>query len=56
MTFQKLEQKIKADGWYEIKGGASSHQQYGHLTKKGKVTISYHGGDLPKITVNSVLK
>jgi predicted RNA binding protein YcfA (HicA-like mRNA interferase family) len=46
---------VKQDGWYEItsEGG---HKQFKHLTKKGRVTIPYHKGELNPKTVNSILK
>lgn len=48
---------IKADGWYELPGNASSHRQYKHPTKKGRVTIPDHGknDDLDHKTVKSIL-
>lgn len=55
MTFNNLERIIKSDGWvYEYARG--SHCYYSHPTKKGKVTIPKHKGDIPKGTVNSILK
>ncbi len=33
-----------------------SHYQYKHPTKKGKVTIPNHRGDIPQRVVNSILK
>ena len=56
MKFRELEKLIKTDGWYEIKSNAGSHRQYEHATKKGKVTIPHHHGDIPQGTANSVLK
>ncbi|MCL2362665.1 MAG: type II toxin-antitoxin system HicA family toxin [Defluviitaleaceae bacterium] len=56
MTFRQIEKIIKADGWQEIKSNSDSHKQYRHPTKKGKVMIAYHGGDIPQGTVNSILK
>lgn len=55
MTFKEIEKLIKADGWeYECSKG--SHFHYKHPTKKGKVTIPNHKGDIPKGTANSILK
>lgn len=55
MKFKEIEKIILKDGWIynDCKG---SHMQYIHPTKKGKVTIPKHSGDLPKGTVNSILK
>ena len=55
MTFKEVEKLIKNDGWiYEYARG--SHFHYSHPTKKGKVVIPNHKGDIPKGTVNSILK
>ena len=56
MTANQAEKIIKADGWYEIRNSGGSHKQYKHPTKKGKVTIPFHAGDLPPGTVNSIKK
>jgi len=42
MTARKVESIIKTDGWYRVDGSDSSHRQYEHPVKKGKVTISFH--------------
>ena len=57
MTFKQIEKIIKADGWYRIKSNSGSHRQYKHDTKKGKITIQYHGsGDIPQGTINNILR
>jgi len=33
-----------------------SHLQLEHPVKKGKVTVPVHGGDIPKGTLNAILK
>ena len=55
MKFRDVEKLIEADGWVhtETKG---SHYQYVHPTKKGKVTIPHHSGDIAQGTVNSICK
>ena len=50
-----MEKIILADGWV-LKSQVSSHKQYVHPIKPGKVTIPFHGKDLPKGTENSILK
>lgn len=55
MTVRELEKIIKADGWFEI-DQHGSHRQYKHPTKKGRVTIPCHNGDIDKGTLNSILK
>jgi len=46
---------IEDDGWYlvAVKG---SHHQYKHPHKPGRVTIKHPDSDLPKGTINSILK
>jgi len=46
---------IEDDGWYlvAVKG---SHYQYKHSCKPGRVTIKHPDADLPKGTINSILK
>lgn len=51
----EMEKIILADGWV-FKDQTGSHRHYVHPTKKGKVTIPFHGKDLPKGTENSILK
>ncbi len=55
MRFRELEKIIKKDGWY-LYNVSGSHYQYKHPTKKGKVTIPYHGRDLDPLTAKTVLK
>ena len=47
---------LYADGWFELKGTGTSHKQLKHPTKKGKVTLSFHGSnDIEKGTLNSIV-
>ena len=55
MKAKELEKLILADGWVRGKT-KGSHAQYTHPAKSGKVTIPMHGGDVPKGTLNSILK
>lgn len=55
MRFRELEKILLNDGWYSVKQ-VGSHKQYKHPTKKGKVTIPNHRGDLDKQTVKSILE
>lgn len=55
MTSKELERLINNDGWI-IDSTRGSHRQYKHPTKKGEVTIPWHKGDIPKGTLNSILK
>jgi len=55
MTFREIERIVKANGWFldSIEG---SHYHYKHKTKLGKVTIPFHGGDIPKRVIHSIQK
>jgi predicted RNA binding protein YcfA (HicA-like mRNA interferase family) len=46
---------LKEDGWYESET-RGSHIQLKHPTKKGKVTVPAHKGDLAPGTLNSILR
>ena len=52
---KELLEMVKKEGWYlvRIKG---SHHIFKHLSKKGIVIIAHPNNDLPKKTVNSILK
>ena len=55
MKVRELLIKLKDDGW-NIKTQKGSHIQLVHPTKKGKVTVPNHGGDIPIGTLKSILK
>ena len=55
MTVREITKTIINDEW-QFKNQEGSHRHYVHPTKKGKVTIPNHKGDLSKKTVNSILK
>lgn len=55
MRFREIERVIKDDGWHLV-DVSGSHYQYRHPTKKGKVTIPNHKGDINPRVVNSILK
>lgn len=55
MKVKDLLKELKLDGWVK-KEQKGSHLQMVHPTKKGKVTIPIHGGDIPKGTLNAILK
>lgn len=55
ITPKEMERIILADGWV-LKSQVGSHRHYIHPIKSGKVTIAFHGKDLPKGTENSILK
>ena len=47
MTFKEIEKLIKKDGWY-LQSTIGSHYHYVHDSKKGKVTIPFHGNQQPR--------
>lgn len=55
MKVRELLRILYDDGWLE-KEQKGSHLQMVHPKKSGKVTVPVHGGDLPKGTVNSIMK
>lgn len=55
MKVKELLKVLRSDGWKE-KNQKGSHLQLEHSIKKGKVTVPVHGGDIPKGTLNAILK
>ncbi|MCL1993409.1 MAG: type II toxin-antitoxin system HicA family toxin [Spirochaetes bacterium] len=55
MKFQEIERIILNDGW-KLKSVKGSHYQYVHPSKRGKVTIPFHSGDIVPVIVKSILK
>lgn len=55
MTAKEILKELHKDGWYET-GQRGSHLNLKHPTKPGKVTLPIHSGDLPRGTLNSILK
>ncbi|MBA4851340.1 type II toxin-antitoxin system HicA family toxin [Emticicia sp. BO119] len=55
MKVRELLRILYDDGWLE-KDQKGSHLQLVHPTKKGKVTVPVHGGNVPIGTVNSIMK
>lgn len=55
MKVRDLLRILREDGWTE-KTQKGSHLQLEHSIKRGKVTVPVHGGDIPKGTLNSILK
>jgi predicted RNA binding protein YcfA (HicA-like mRNA interferase family) len=56
MKVRAVVKLLQADGWYHVpaRGG---HRQFKHPTKPGRVTVSGKmGHDLPRGTLNSILK
>lgn len=55
MTAKEVIKILKADGWAEVRS-RGSHIQLKHPSKKGVVTVPMHSGDIPRGTLNSILK
>jgi predicted RNA binding protein YcfA (HicA-like mRNA interferase family) len=55
MTVREILKVLHDDGWKEC-DQHGSHIQLKHDTKKGKVTIPNHKGDLAKKTVHSIYR
>lgn len=55
VKFKELERMLLDGGWY-LKDVKGSHYNYIHKTKKGKIQIPHHKGDLKIKTANSILK
>lgn len=56
MKVKEIIKLIEEDGWFFARSGKGSHKVYKHPTKKGNVIISDHKGDVPKGTLNKILK
>jgi predicted RNA binding protein YcfA (HicA-like mRNA interferase family) len=56
MKVRDIIRLVEDDGWFLVRT-RGSHRHYKHPTKPGLVTIAGHPGvDMPKGTLNSVLK
>jgi predicted RNA binding protein YcfA (HicA-like mRNA interferase family) len=55
MKVKELLKLLYQDGWQE-KDQKGSHLQLIHPNKTGKVTVPVHKGDIPKGTLNAILK
>jgi len=55
MDSRELIKQLEADGWFLVRA-RGSHHHYKHQNKKGIVTIPHPKRDLPKGTLNSILK
>ena len=47
--------RLKADGWDELPGKKTSHKQFKHPHKPGKVTVPFHKGrDINPVTLKNI--
>ena len=57
MKVRDIIKLIEADGWYQLPGGSTSHRQFKHPTKPGRVTIAGRlGVEMPIGTFKNMLK
>lgn len=57
MNCKEIIDLLKKDGWISKKRKGTSHIQFEHPTKRGKVTVADHGKkEVPPGTLNSILK
>ena len=55
LTSKEILNQLKRAGWYEV-NQRGSHLYLKHPINNGKITVPMHSGDLPKGTLNSILK
>jgi predicted RNA binding protein YcfA (HicA-like mRNA interferase family) len=56
MKIRDVIRLVEDDGWFHVRT-RGSHRHYKHASKRGLVTIAGHPGvDMPKGTLNSILK
>ena len=56
MKVRDVLKRIKDDGWYELPGNGSSHRQFKHRRKQGRVTVAGHPNeDLHAKTLKTIL-
>ena len=57
MNSKQIIKLLKGDGWTALARKGTSHIQFIHPTKKGKITVADHGKkDIPPGTLNAILK
>lgn len=55
MKSKEVIKLLFANGWYVV-NFKGSHIQLKHAKKEGKVTVPFHNKDIPKGTLNNILK
>jgi len=55
VKFREIEKVLLKDGWV-FKEAKGSHYQYVHPSKRGKVTVPHHPGDIAPIIVKSIFR
>jgi len=56
MKARDVVQRLKADGWCELPGKRTSHKQFKHPAKSGKVTVPTHPGDIEPWVLKNIEK
>jgi len=56
MSSTRLIKLLRKEGWVEIPQKGTSHRQFKHPEKPGKVTIPHPKKDIPIGTLNSIMK
>jgi predicted RNA binding protein YcfA (HicA-like mRNA interferase family) len=56
MSSRELIKLLQNAGWYEVPQKSTSHRQFKHLARIGKVTIPHPVKDIPIGTYKAVLK
>lgn len=56
MKAKEVENRLKSDGWIAMPGKKTSHKQFKHPNRPGKITVPFHPGDINPITLKSIEK
>jgi len=56
MKPKEVIRRLKEDGWYEMPGKRTSHKQFKHPIRPGKVTVAMHPGDIEPYVLKSIEK
>jgi predicted RNA binding protein YcfA (HicA-like mRNA interferase family) len=56
MKPREVVSRLKADGWLELSVKMTSHRQFRHPAKSGKVTVPDHPVDINPITLKNIEK
>lgn len=56
MSSSDLIKLLRKDGCIEVAHNGTSHKEFKHPTKKGKITVPHPKKDIPAGTLNSILK
>jgi predicted RNA binding protein YcfA (HicA-like mRNA interferase family) len=56
MSSLELIRLLKKDGWIEVAHNGTSHKQFKHPVKTGKVTVPHPKKDIPPGTLNAIKK